>query len=230
MHDADHADRGDARSRASARSRTRNASDMPRNERDDQHRDAQAEAPPRRAIRRPVGQCASIASERSRPARLSRFRGRRGMLRAMGIGTSIFLIAVGAILYFAVNADVSGLEISTVGLILMICGSLGLVISLFFLSSARAARRPSARSSATASRTRRAPCRPPLPARAGRSRGRRGGGPCSRAAERMSACQREPSRGAAARVEAQPGDDHVGVAGVGVDGHPLRPCPPRPSS
>ena len=55
----------------------------------------------------------------------------------MGIGTSIFLIALGAILYFAVNADVSGLEISTVGLILMICGALGLVISLFFLSQAR---------------------------------------------------------------------------------------------
>jgi hypothetical protein len=55
----------------------------------------------------------------------------------MGIGTSIFLIAFGAILYFAVNADVSGLEISTVGLILMICGALGLVISLFFLGSLR---------------------------------------------------------------------------------------------
>jgi len=55
----------------------------------------------------------------------------------MGIGTSIFLIAVGAILYFAVNADISGLEISTVGLILMICGVLGLVISLFFLGSWR---------------------------------------------------------------------------------------------
>jgi len=57
----------------------------------------------------------------------------------MGIGTSIFLIAVGAILYFAVNADVSGLEISTVGLILMIVGVLGLVITLFFFSSARRA-------------------------------------------------------------------------------------------
>jgi hypothetical protein len=55
----------------------------------------------------------------------------------MGIGTSIFLIAVGAILYFAVNADVSGLEISTIGVILMICGVLGLVISLFFLGSFR---------------------------------------------------------------------------------------------
>ena len=57
----------------------------------------------------------------------------------MGIGTSIFLIATGAILYFAVNADVSGLEISTVGLILMLVGALGLVISLFFLGSARRA-------------------------------------------------------------------------------------------
>jgi hypothetical protein len=55
----------------------------------------------------------------------------------MGIGTSIFLIAVGAILYFAVDASVSGLEITTVGLILMICGALGLVISLFLISSYR---------------------------------------------------------------------------------------------
>ena len=57
----------------------------------------------------------------------------------MGIGTSLFLIAVGAILYFAVNADISGLEISTVGLILMVIGVLGLLISFFFLSSARRA-------------------------------------------------------------------------------------------
>jgi Domain of unknown function (DUF6458) len=55
----------------------------------------------------------------------------------MGIGTSLFLIAVGAILYFAVNADISGLEISTVGIILMVVGVIGLLISLFFLSSAR---------------------------------------------------------------------------------------------
>jgi Domain of unknown function (DUF6458) len=55
----------------------------------------------------------------------------------MGIGTSLFLIAVGAILYWAVNADISGLSISTVGLILMIVGVVGLVISLFFLSSLR---------------------------------------------------------------------------------------------
>ena len=54
----------------------------------------------------------------------------------MGIGTSIFLIAIGAILYFAVNADISGLEISTVGLILMVVGILGLVISLYLMSMA----------------------------------------------------------------------------------------------
>ena len=58
----------------------------------------------------------------------------------MSIGSSIFLIAVGAILYFAVNATVSGLEISTIGLILMACGALGLLISLFFMGSLR--RRP----------------------------------------------------------------------------------------
>ena len=52
----------------------------------------------------------------------------------MGIGTSIFLIAVGAILKYAVNAEVSGLEISTIGVILMICGVLGLLISLLYAS------------------------------------------------------------------------------------------------
>ena len=55
----------------------------------------------------------------------------------MGIGTSLLLIAVGAILYFAVDADISGLEITTIGLILMIVGVIGLVISLFFMSSLR---------------------------------------------------------------------------------------------
>ena len=67
----------------------------------------------------------------------------------MGIGTSIFLIAIGAILYFAVNADISGLEISTVGLILMIVGILGLIVSLYLMSVASrrgvAADRPVAR-------------------------------------------------------------------------------------
>jgi Domain of unknown function (DUF6458) len=52
----------------------------------------------------------------------------------MGIGTSIFLIAVGAILKYAVTGHISGIEIDTVGLILMIVGILGLVISLLYLA------------------------------------------------------------------------------------------------
>ena len=48
----------------------------------------------------------------------------------MSIGVSIFLIATGAILRYAVTATVSGIEIETVGLILMIVGIIGLVISL----------------------------------------------------------------------------------------------------
>jgi hypothetical protein len=65
----------------------------------------------------------------------------------VGIGTSIFLIALGAILYFAVNVDISGLEVSTIGLILMIVGILGLVISLYLMSvaSRRGVDRPVAR-------------------------------------------------------------------------------------
>ena len=50
----------------------------------------------------------------------------------MGIGTSIFLIALGAVLKYAVNATVSGLNINTIGVILMIVGVLGLVISLLY--------------------------------------------------------------------------------------------------
>jgi hypothetical protein len=43
---------------------------------------------------------------------------------------SIFLIAVGAILRYAINVTVEGVEIDTVGLILMVVGIIGLVISL----------------------------------------------------------------------------------------------------
>ncbi|MBA3844207.1 MAG: hypothetical protein H0X39_16590 [Actinobacteria bacterium] len=53
----------------------------------------------------------------------------------MGIGVSLILIAVGAILTWAVNATVSGLDINTVGVILMIVGAIGLVLSLMFWSS-----------------------------------------------------------------------------------------------
>ena len=53
----------------------------------------------------------------------------------MGIGTSIFLIAVGAILAFAVNATVQGLDLIAVGWILMGVGALGILISLVFWDS-----------------------------------------------------------------------------------------------
>lgn len=53
----------------------------------------------------------------------------------MGIGVSIFLIALGAILAFAVSAEVAGLDIETVGWILLAVGVLGLVLSMIFWSS-----------------------------------------------------------------------------------------------
>jgi hypothetical protein len=49
----------------------------------------------------------------------------------MTIGASLFLIAVGAILRFAVDDAIPGVELATVGLILLIIGLIGLVIGLF---------------------------------------------------------------------------------------------------
>jgi hypothetical protein len=62
----------------------------------------------------------------------------------MGIGTSILLIAVGAILRYAVNVTVSEIELQTVGLILIIVGIIGLVISLavLFIGNGDRPRRP----------------------------------------------------------------------------------------
>ena len=54
----------------------------------------------------------------------------------MTIGGSIFLITVGAILNFAVTATFAGIDIQTVGVILMIAGGVGLVIGLIFMVSA----------------------------------------------------------------------------------------------
>jgi Domain of unknown function (DUF6458) len=51
----------------------------------------------------------------------------------MAIGTSIALIAIGAILRFAVDFEITGIQIHTVGLILMIVGILGLAIGLVML-------------------------------------------------------------------------------------------------
>ena len=53
----------------------------------------------------------------------------------MGISVSILLIAVGAILTWGVTADAEGLDVNNIGVILMIVGILGLVLSMLFWSS-----------------------------------------------------------------------------------------------
>ena len=55
----------------------------------------------------------------------------------MGIGTSIFLLAVGAILAFAVTDGISGVDLTTIGYILMAAGALGLIVSMALLSRSR---------------------------------------------------------------------------------------------
>jgi hypothetical protein len=54
----------------------------------------------------------------------------------MTIGTSLFLIAVGAILKYAVTAHVSGINLHTCGLVLMCVGGLGLALGIFLLARA----------------------------------------------------------------------------------------------
>jgi hypothetical protein len=53
----------------------------------------------------------------------------------MGVGTSIVLIAAGAILRFAVSVTTTGFNLHSIGLILMIVGALSLVLSIMFWSS-----------------------------------------------------------------------------------------------
>ncbi len=55
----------------------------------------------------------------------------------MTTGTSILLIALGAILKFAVTATVSGISLATVGTILIVVGVVGLLISMLWLMSRR---------------------------------------------------------------------------------------------
>ena len=76
----------------------------------------------------------------------------------MGIGVSLILIAVGAILTWAVSAEVSGVDLQTVGIILMVVGAVGGLISLIFWSSwggsaATGARPSSTRATASSSVT-----------------------------------------------------------------------------
>jgi hypothetical protein len=52
----------------------------------------------------------------------------------MALGTSLFLIAVGAILRYAVSDSLEGIDVPTIGLILMVVGIIGLLISLFTMT------------------------------------------------------------------------------------------------
>jgi hypothetical protein len=53
----------------------------------------------------------------------------------MGVSVSLLLIAAGAILTWAISAETSGVDINTVGVILMVVGAAGLLLSLVFWSS-----------------------------------------------------------------------------------------------
>jgi Flp pilus assembly protein protease CpaA len=55
----------------------------------------------------------------------------------MTVGGSILLFAVGAILRYAVTDSISGVDLATIGLILMIAGIVGLVIGLFMFATSR---------------------------------------------------------------------------------------------
>ncbi len=57
----------------------------------------------------------------------------RAQKEAMTIGTSLVLIAVGAILRYAVTASTKGIDLATVGLVLMIVGIVGLILSLLWI-------------------------------------------------------------------------------------------------
>ena len=59
----------------------------------------------------------------------------------MGIGLSIFLIAVGAIITFAIHASVAGVSLSTIGIILMVVGVLGLIVAMTIFGGSRSSDR-----------------------------------------------------------------------------------------
>lgn len=58
-----------------------------------------------------------------------------GSAAVMTIASSILLIAIGAILAFAVTATVAGIDIQTIGVILMVAGAAGLAIALFLMTT-----------------------------------------------------------------------------------------------
>jgi len=75
----------------------------------------------------------------------------------MGIGLGIFFIAVGAVLAFAVDAEVSGVDVQTIGVILIVVGILGVLLDLFLFA-------PRRRETVTVSEPVAAPVQPVQPA------------------------------------------------------------------
>jgi hypothetical protein len=55
----------------------------------------------------------------------------------MNIGVSLFLLTIGAILTFAVDVSVRGLDLTTVGIILMIVGGVWFLLSLLLIVNRR---------------------------------------------------------------------------------------------
>jgi membrane protein implicated in regulation of membrane protease activity len=55
----------------------------------------------------------------------------------MGIGAGLFLVAIGAVLTFAVNATVNGVNIQTIGVILLVVGILGIILDLVIFAPRR---------------------------------------------------------------------------------------------
>ena len=62
-------------------------------------------------------------------------------MRTGGLGGSLFLIALGAILYWAVSVEAEGFSINTIGLILMVVGIVGVVLTLIMTASSADTRR-----------------------------------------------------------------------------------------
>ncbi len=60
-------------------------------------------------------------------------------MRSGGIGGSLFLVALGAILYWAISVDGEGFNLNTIGLILMVVGAVGVVLTLLMTASANQA-------------------------------------------------------------------------------------------
>ncbi len=71
----------------------------------------------------------------------------------MGIGAGVFLIAVGAVLTFALDVEVSGINLDVVGIILMLAGLIGIAVDLAIFAPRRRGTRDAVVDPGYASRT-----------------------------------------------------------------------------